>query len=213
MAKKNVTDDFSLEKIAERLRSNRMDAYIAPNPDSLLSIMDELISDDMTVANGGSVTLSETGVIEYLRGRRINFLDKEKARADGVEAVRNVELGAFSADAYVMSTNALTSKGWLYNVDGKGNRVAALVYGPKSVIVICGKNKLVKSVKAAHKRLKSYTAPANCERLALKTPCVRTKTCMDCSSNDRICNAYTVVRKSNIKGRIKVILLDFEAGY
>ena len=98
MAKKNVTDDFSLEKIAERLRSNRMDAYIAPNPDSLLSIMDELISDDMTVANGGSVTLSETGVIEYLRGRRINFLDKEKARADGVEAVRNVELGAFSAE-------------------------------------------------------------------------------------------------------------------
>lgn len=213
MAQKNKPSSLKLEELAERLRFNRMDAYIVSDTQALMDILDELIVDGTTVANGGSVTLSETGVIDYLRRRNICFLDKEKARSDGAEAIRNAEISAFSADTYVMSTQSITSKGWLYNVDGKGNRVAALIYGPRSVIVICGKNKLVNSVKAAHKRLKSYVAPANCKRLELNTPCVATNTCINCASNDRICNAYTVVRKSNIKGRIKVLLLNFEAGY
>lgn len=106
-----------------------------------------------------------------------------------------------------------TADGWLYNVDGRGNRVAAMIYGPGNVIVLCGRNKWVSSLDAAIARNREMAAPANCVRLSKNTPCTFSGKCEDCKSEDRICNEYTLIKRNLPKGRIKVILLNFDSGY
>jgi len=119
----------------------------------------------------------------------------------------------FSADVYFTSTNAITEKGELYNVDGNGNRVAAMLYGPDKVIIIAGINKIVENIEEAIKRNERVSAPANCKRLNRATPCVKVGHCIDCSSEERICNEYTIIRRQGNKDRIHVIFLNEELGY
>ena len=111
----------------------------------------------------------------------------------------------FYANAYFTSTNAITEKGELFNVDGNGNRIAAMLYGPDKVIVICGANKIVKNIDEAIKRNKEIAAPANTKRMNAKTPCKITGYCMDCSSQDRICCEYSVIKRQRFDNRIHVI--------
>ena len=120
---------------------------------------------------------------------------------------------AFTCDTYLMSANAITENGELYNVDGNGNRVAALMFGPKSVIVIAGWNKIVPDLEAARQRVRQIAAPANTTRLNTQTPCKVLGSCQDCHSDSRICCDYTVLGQQRIKGRVKVILVGEELGY
>ena len=119
----------------------------------------------------------------------------------------------FMADAYFTSTNAITENGELYNVDGNGNRVAAMLYGPDKVIVICGVNKIVKDLNEAIERNKRVAAPINAKRLNKDTPCAKVGYCMDCKSKDRICNEYTVIKRQRNKDRIHVIFMNENLGY
>ena len=196
----------------EALKRNGMNGYLVNNNEELINKIKELTREGDTVACGGSMTLFETGVIDHLRSGRYNFLDRH---AEGLspEDIKNIFRGAFSADVFFASTNAVTETGELYNVDGTGNRVAAMLYGPDKVILVVGQNKIVKNLEEAIDRNKAICGPANCKRLNRATPCMKVGRCMDCASTDRICNEYTVIKKQRDKDRIHVIFLADELGY
>lgn len=201
-----------LERTAKALRENRMEAYIAANRDEAREKLLSLLPPVCTVTHGGSVTLAECGVPEALRAGGYTYLDRG---APGLrpDEVQKLYRDAFSADCYLGSANAVTEKGEIFNVDGNGNRVAAYIFGPKSVILIVGMNKIVPDVDAALERLRSTAAPANVARLNGSAPCSKTGHCMNCRSESRICCDYVVQGYQRIPGRIKVILVAETLGY
>ena len=201
-----------MERTAEALRKNNMFCECADSSEEALEIIQELINDDDTVAVGGSMTLSETGVIEMLRDGTYNFLDRYESGLTR-EEVQDIFVKSFSADVYITSTNAVTEKGELYNVDGNGNRVAAMLYGPKSVIVVAGYNKIVKDIEAAKIRVEEVAAPANCVRLNMGTPCTTAGKCCHCNGEGKICADTVIMSRQRTKDRIKVILVGEELGY
>lgn len=201
-----------VEKTLTALKSNNIDALFVKTKEEALEKAAGLLKDGDTVAVGGSMTLFEAGVIDYLRCGKYNFLDRYREGISGEEK-QKVFHDSFSADAYFTSSNAITEDGELYNVDGNGNRVAAMIYGPKTVVVIAGINKIVKDREAAQQRVKSIAAPANTERLSCKTPCAKTGECMDCKAGGRICCSYVFLGYQRVKNRIKVILVGEELGY
>ena len=207
-----VITEHHIRKTLAALKANNMDGYYVQTPDELHRLLDTLIRDGETLSVGGSETLFHTGTIDYLRGRDVHFLDRYEPglTPEQLEAIR---IGAFTADTYITSSNAITEKGELYNVDGRGNRVAAMIYGPKQVIVIAGANKLVSDLDEADLRIRTVAAPANNERLSTGNPCTKTGYCADCRLDSRICSAYVVLAHQAAKGRIKVILLPDGYGY
>lgn len=201
-----------VKRTIENLQKNNMEGYYVNDEKELLNKLSELLKDGDTVSVGGSMTLFETGIIDYLRSGKYNFLDRYKeglTPSDTKEIYRK----SFSADAYLVSSNAVTEDGELYNVDGNGNRVAAMIYGPDKVIVVIGINKIVRDIDEAIDRNREISAPANAKRLNKKTPCTVKGYCMDCQSSDRICNDYVVIRRQGAKGRIKVIIVGKGLGY
>lgn len=204
--------DSKIKRTMENLEKNNMEAYLAKDTKELMNIIKNIIGEGETVAVGGSMTLFETKIIDYLRNGNYNFLDRYKEGLTRKE-IKEVYRKSFFADSYLVSTNALTENGELYNVDGNGNRVAAMIYGPDKVIVIAGINKIVKNVDEAVNRTKNIAAPANAKRLNRNTPCTKIGYCMDCKSSDRICNEYTLIKRQGVKGRIKVIIVNEELGY
>ena len=151
------------------------------------------------------MTLEDTGMLTALRhGPGITLLDRAQAKTP--EETKKIYHDALSSDFYLMSTNAITKDGELVNIDGTGNRVAALIYGPEHVIVMAGMNKVAANVDEALSRVHGTATPMNCKRLGKNTPCSATGVCSDCLSPDCICNQVVITRQSGIEGRIKVIL-------
>lgn len=201
-----------VDRVIKSLSSNNISGYFAESGSEAVEIIERILPKGSTVASGGSVTLDETGIIEHLRSRRYVFLDRY---ADGLtEAeVKAIYRGAFSADAYFTGLNAITESGEIYNVDGNGNRVAAIIYGPDKVIFVAGVNKIVKDLDEAIERNKRTAAPPNTIRLNKRTPCAKLGYCVDCRSDDRICNKYSLIKREREKGRMHVILIDEQLGY
>ncbi|MBQ7400180.1 MAG: lactate utilization protein [Clostridia bacterium] len=200
---------LKMERTAEALRDNNMYCECVDSAEEALDVIESLMNDGDTVTVGGSMTLFEAGVIDMLRGGRYNFLDRYTKNAD----VQGIYEAAFTSDVYLMSSNAITEKGELYNVDGNGNRVASLIWGPKSVIVVAGYNKIVKDIEEAKVRVQEIAAPANATRLGCETPCTKTGHCMNCSSPQRICATTVITGRQRVQNRIKVILIGEELGY
>lgn len=207
---------FVIEKRIERtiknLQRNNMNGYYVKTEEELFNLLGNLISNKTIVSVGGSMTLFETGVIDYLRNRDITFLDRYQEglkKEDRKQLFREV----FSVDTFLTSSNAITEKGEIYNVDGSGNRVAAMIYGPDKVIVIAGYNKIVKDLEEAKLRNMMISAPANVKRLNMDNPCLQTGYCVHCNSSEKICNIHTVIDRQFDKDRIHVIFLNEEYGY
>ena len=158
------------------------------------------------------LTLEECGIMNLLRSGLYDFLDRS-APGTTPDKVEEIYRMAFCADAYLTSSNAITEQGELFNVDGNCNRVAAMLFGPKSVIVVAGYNKIVADLEEAVLRLKKTAAPANAIRLHCATPCAKVGECMDCHSDGRICCNYLVSAQQRHQDRIKVILVGEELGY
>ena len=158
------------------------------------------------------MSLAETGVMEHLRSGRYDFLDRAKEGLS-TKDIDRIYRECFFADTYFSSSNAITEDGELYNVDGNGNRVAALLFGPKKVIIVAGVNKIVKNLDEAIKRNREIAAPANAKRLNKSTPCTKIGYCMDCKSPEKICREYTVIKSQKDKNRIHVIFLNDNIGY
>ena len=206
------SNEMKINRTIEALKKNNMNGYYAKNRDEVIELIKGIVKEGSKVAVGGSETLSELGILEHLRSGRYDFLDRYK---EGLtrEEVTNIFKQSFLADAYLSSCNAITENGELYNVDGNGNRVAAMLYGPDKVIVICGVNKIVKDVDEAIKRNREISAPMNAKRLNKKTPCTKVGYCMNCNSPERICNEYTLIKKQRSSERMYVIFLNENLGY
>ena len=211
---KNViwANEQKITRTIQAINKNNMNGYYAKDREELIRIIEDIVSENSLVSCGGSMTLFETGVMEHLRSGRYKFLDRYKEDITREEVV-NMFKESFFADAYFTSSNAVTENGELYNVDGNGNRVAAMLYGPEKVIVICGVNKIVKNVEEAIKRNRECAAPINAKRLNKETPCSKVGYCMDCKSKDRICNEYTLIKRQNRKERMHIIFLNENLGY
>lgn len=200
---------LKMERAAEALRDNNMYCECVDSVEEALEVVESLMNEGDTVTVGGSMTLFETGIMDMLRSGRYNFLDRY---ADGAD-VQGIYEAAFTSDVYLMSSNAITENGELYNVDGNGNRVAALTWGPKSVIVVAGYNKIVKDIEAAKVRVQEIAAPANASRLNCETPCTKVGHCMNCASPRRICATTVITGRQRVQNRVKVILIGEELGY
>ena len=203
---------LKMERTAEALRRNNMYCVCAESSQEVLEIIREMIDTTSTVTVGGSVTLFETGIIDMLRNEGYNFIDRHR---DGLtaEEKKEIYIKTFCSDVFITSTNAVTEKGELYNVDGNGNRVAAMLYGPESVIVVAGYNKIVKNTEDAKIRVQEIAAPANALRLNMNTPCSLTGKCCNCMSDDKICASSVIMGRQRVRERIKVILVGEELGY
>ena len=194
-----------------KLAARKMEGYYCPDKESARNKVLELIgTDKKLVTYGGSMTLDEIGIKEAVEEaghellRRENYVtEQEKAECYAKQTM---------ADVYMMSTNAITLDGELVNIDGTGNRVACLVYGPKEVIVVTGMNKVTSSVEDGIRRVRNIAAPPNTVRLSCDTPCAVTGQCADCLNNT-ICCHTVITRASRIPNRIKVILVGEELGY
>lgn len=199
-----------VRRTMDALRANNMEAYYVKTAAEVRPFVEQLVPAGATVSNGGSMSLAETGVMELLASGRYNYLDRSKVQ-DGELAALYRQV--FSADWYFASANALTEAGEIYNVDGNANRVAAITFGPKNVLLVVGCNKIVKDMAAAEERVRQIAAPANTARLGCKTPCAVTGKCEDCHSPGRICCTAVVHRYQREKGRIQVLLVGEPLGF
>lgn len=201
-----------IDRTLESLKNNNMKGYYIEKREQLFEILKNLIKENSIIGVGDSMTLSETGVLDFLREGNYEFLDKYR---DGItsEEKKQIYIQNFSADTFICSTNALTENGELYNIDGNGSRVAPMIYGPKQVILVVGINKIVKNIEEAEKRVRNYAAPIDAKRLDKDTPCTKLGYCVDCKSPNRICNCFTIIRRQFDKDRIKVIIIGEELGY
>lgn len=205
-----------LSDLKSELEANNFEVFLAENREAAKRIVLEDIIPKLnlkTVSWGGSMTVVSTGVYDALKNRTdFAVIDTYDRKIPPEEIVRR-RRQAIAADLFVTGTNAVTETGMLVNLDMQGNRVGALAFGPKNVIVLAGRNKIVDDVEEAMYRIKNYAAPVNAARLDKKTPCVNTSVCNDCNSPDRICNTWTINEKSYPKGRIKVVLINEDLGF
>ncbi len=204
-----------LADLQQTLEANNFEVYTAADPAAAHRIvMDEILPKcgARSVGWGGSMTVAGTGLFQAVKARTdiemVDTLDKQVSAEEFVERRRRSLL----VDLFITGTNAVTEDGQLVNLDMFGNRVAALTFGPRHVVVIVGRNKIVPSLDDAMFRVKNIAAPANAMRLDKKTPCVKTSYCDECKSPDRICNTWTITEKSYPKGRVKVVLVNQDLG-
>ena len=208
---KNVLENNRLQakRLVEKLRSRNFGADFFETKEEMLEYLKNNLEKGSSIAVGGSMTLFETGVIDYLTGNSdYNFIDRY--HTDNIEGVHHQ---AFTVDNFIMSTNALTIDGILYNVDGNGTRLAPLIYGPKKVYVVCGMNKVVLNLEEAKARVEHIAAPANNVRLNRPNPCTQIGQCAHCNKDETICNSYVVTRRSAFKDRVHVLLINENLGY
>lgn len=204
-----------LEDMATKLQENKFEAHVVDSgAQAKMLVLETLIPaiNPQSVSWGGSMTFVATGLYHELRDMDglevIDTFDKKIPPEQMLERRRQ----ALLVDLFLTSSNALTEDGMLVNLDMIGNRVAALTFGPRYVIVLIGRNKIVADLESGMERIKNYVAPANVMRLDKKTPCAKTSWCDDCKSPDRICNHWTITEKSFPKKRIKVVLINDDMG-
>ena len=197
------------------LEDNNFSAFIAETPDEAKGIMTDEILPEIkatSVSWGDSMTLYDTGILPYFKEnpeiQLIETFGENISRETSMERRRE----AILTDLFLTGTNAVTESGMLVNLDMIGNRVGGITFGPKIVVIVVGRNKIVSTLEDAMNRIKKFAAPANAIRHGKKTPCANTSYCMDCKSPDRICNIWTIHEKSHPKGRIKVILINQDLG-
>lgn len=212
---------LTMEKTKNALENNNMTAYTVKTKEEAADIVRSLLKKGDVIASGGSVTLNQCGITDIIKSPDYIYLDRNSVAPDKTAEIFRK---SFSADVYLCSSNAITENGELYNVDGNSNRVAAIAYGPKSVIIIAGYNKIVRNIEEASNRVKKTAAPANTVRLQCDTYCSKSGECAaftkesqditsGCSSDERICCNFLISAKQRHKGRIKVILVAENLGF
>lgn len=209
-----------IKQVMQNLRKNRMAVDYVATKAEVVPLVESLIPAGATIASGGSQSLHETGVTELMHSSKYRYLDRN-APDMTEEQKAAVIAGTSLADVYLCSSNAVTINGELYNVDGNCNRISAIAFGPKKVILVVGVNKIVPDLKAAVRRVKTIAAPLNTQRLGCATYCKEMGHCMavngdmadGCGSSQRICCNYLVSGQQRQPDRIHVILVGEPCGY
>ncbi len=199
------------EKLCEKLQGRGFAAYYCANGEEALQKALELIPAGSVVSWGGCHSAEEIGLLKAVRQGQYQILDRDTAKTPEERVA--IMKQALTCDVFLTGTNAITEDGELVNVDGNGNRVAAMTYGPDSVIVIAGMNKLTKTAMDAANRARTVAAPINAQRFDLQTSCKVDGMCHDCNVPDSICTYVVRTRRCKPAGRIKVILVGEELGY
>lgn len=196
--------------LLKNLKSRHFDAYYCETKQEALEIALSLIPKGTTVGWGGAMSAQQIGLIDALNAGEYNVIDRDKAPnpAEREKAMKS----CLMADVFITGANAISLDGQMVNIDGNGNRVAAIVYGPESVIVVAGMNKVVDTLEDAVRRARTVAAPSNKQRFALQTPCEVTGSCADCKSDGCICNQILITRNCKPTGRIKFILVGEALG-
>lgn len=197
--------------IIEKMKLRGFEGMYAENSEDALQMVKEMLKPGDSVAWGGSATLDETGIMPYLLSSDCDIINRGLAKTK--EDEKEIKARTINADYFFLSANAITQDGMLVNIDGAGNRLAYLVYGPENVVVVAGMNKIVVDLEEAFKRVRNVASPPNTIRLEKDTPCARTGQCGNCLGEDCICCSAVVTRKSRQPGRIKVILVGEDLGF
>lgn len=202
--------DIKGPKVADALNKRHFDAYYVSTKEDAVKKILEIIPSNHSVAWGGTMTMDQLGLKDKLSAAGYTLIDRDKGATP--EEREKIMHEALNCGSFIMSSNAITEDGQLFNIDGKGNRVAALIYGPQNVIIIAGMNKVVQDMDAAYDRVRGYAAPANAQRFDIDTPCKKIGECADCLSSSTICAQFVTTRICKPAGRIKVVLIGEELG-
>jgi L-lactate utilization protein LutB len=204
-----------LNEVKKALEDNNFEVFVADNTADAGKIVQEEILPKIgakTVSWGGSMTFIATGLYNSIKDNpNMEILDTFNKSLSGEEKI-DLRRRSLLVDLFITGTNAITEMGQLVNLDMIGNRIGGITFGPKHVVILVGRNKIVSDLEDAMYRIKNYVAPINSMRLDMKTPCVKTSHCEECKSPDRICNTWTVTEKSFPKGRVKVVLINEDLG-
>ena len=211
MSPKEIANQNLANTIIKNMAKKNMEGYYCATSAEAVEKALSLMPEGASVTWGGSMTLTECGLMDALKTANYEIIDRDTAKTP--EEARVMYSKQVMADYYLMSTNALTIDGELVNIDGRANRVSCLCWGPQNVIIIAGMNKVAQDVESAIKRVRNIAAPPNCVRLSKNTPCAQTGKCGDCYSPESICSQILVTRRSSAPNRIKVILVGEELGY
>ncbi len=203
-------DTINIKRLLGNFRKRNFDAFYFHDKAGALEYLISEFKVGKTITWGGSLTINEIGIKELIRKRDLHIIDRDTAVTH--EEKHRMHLESFSCDYYLMSSNAVTRDGKLVNIDGIGNRVAALIYGPAAVYVIVGVNKICKDEDEALERVRNLTAPKNAIRLKRSTPSAETGFCHDCLKEQCICSHIVVTRRSWTRNRIKIIIINEALG-
>ena len=199
------------QSIIKWLEKRNMEGYYFETAEEAVKAALEMMPAGSIVSWGGTATLTESGMMDALQAGDYQLIDRATAKTP--QEAREIFAKTVMADYYFMSTNAITTKGELVNIDGNANRVACLCHGPSHVMMLVGMNKVAADVESAVKRIRTYACPANATRLNRNTPCANAGVCGECLLDDCFCNEIVITRRSGHTGRIKVFLIGEELGF
>ncbi len=202
--------DERIKKLMNALEKRKIACSYAHDRREAAAKLLAMIPENSVVGIGGSVTVQELAIEEALKEKGCQVLWPWRAKKEEMDAVRRRTM---TADVYLCSSNAITGDGRLVNIDGTGNRVAAMIYGPRKVFVVAGRNKIAKDLEDALRRIKEVACPQNARRLQKKTPCAATDRCNDCMSADRMCNVTAIIEGNPNMSELHVILVGEDMGF
>lgn len=197
--------------LVKNLKSRHFEAYYCPDSASALAKALELIPEGASVGWGGALSAQQIGLIDAVKSGSFAAIDRDAATTpeERTQALKR----CLTADVFLCGANALSLDGQMVNIDGTGNRVAAIAYGPDTILVIAGMNKVCDTLDDAVTRARTVAAPMNKQRFPFKTPCEVTGACADCKSEESICNQILITRNCRPAGRIKFVLVGEELGF
>lgn len=196
--------------LVKNLQSRHFEAYYCANKEEALAKALELIPEGSSVCWGGAMSCQQIGLMDAVRSGNYRAIDRDACKTP--EEKEQTQRDGLLCDVFLTGANAMSMDGQMVNIDGTGNRVAAIVYGPKTVLVVAGMNKVTDNLEDAIQRARTVAAPMNQQRFGLPNPCTVTGSCADCKSETCICNQILITRHCRPVGRIKFILVGEDLG-
>ncbi len=207
------TYQIQAKHVIKNMEKRHFEAFYCATKEEALKKALSLMEKGTVVGAGGSMSVEEIGLLDYVKSHPEEYTYLDRKQAKNLEETRQIHAKIALSDYYLMSSNAFTADGQLVNIDGNGNRVGNLCYGPAHVIVIVSMNKMADTVEDAYERIRREACPPNCIRLNVPSPCAETGFCSECFSVESICSSFVTTRLSRFPGRIKVILVGEPLGY
>lgn len=213
MTPKESAYAMQAERVIGEMKRRNFEAFYCPTKEEALEKAISLIEKGSVIGSGGSATIKEIGLLDYIQEHTEDYTFIDRSLAKNPQEAREFHARIAMSDYYLMSSNAFTADGQLVNIDGNGNRVSNLCFGPAHVIVVVSMNKMVPTVEDAYARICQDACPPNAVRLNLDTPCAKTGFCAECTSTSSICASFVTTRMSRYPDRIKVILVGEPLGF
>ena len=199
-----------MQDIISNLKSRRFEASYFTDRHEAISYVLELIPEGVTCGTGGSVTLKELDILPKLADKGVTVYNRELVSSDMVPTLNEYSR---TADWFITSANAITRDGQIVNIDGRANRVGALIDGPQNIVIVAGTNKITSDIESAIERIRNIAAPPNAVRLGLNTPCRTDGVCSYCDSPECMCNVTAILHHPTRGKKVYLVIIDEKLGY